>query len=101
MAQVVDLPVTCGACGHEWTESIQLTATLNPADTVTFASGAVSASCPRCGASVTNTTTPVGFVDQRGSLRMPLTILGAVVGVLARSDRDELLALRREVQRLR
>lgn len=67
---------------------------------MTFATGSLAAECPQCGAPLVNpkAATETGVGD---GLRMTVTLFRAAVRDLAARDRDELVALRAELERLR
>lgn len=100
MGQINEVPVACGGCGHTWDTALKRPLTLSPGDSLSFAVGSVEAVCPECGASVSNasTSTETNIEDGR---RFAVIHLGAVIKDLAARDRDELVALRAEVDRLR
>jgi len=100
MVQFDEVPAVCGGCGHTWDILLKRPLTLNPGDSFSFAVRSVEVTCPECGVARTNDN-PLSANGIKDGVRLPVLHLGAVIKDLAARDRDELIGLRSEVERLR
>ena len=100
VGSVDSVPVSCETCSESWEEPLTVALLSSPGDTVTFAAGSVAATCPFCGRLLTNAAATTGSMAYEG-FRVPIMRLTNTIKDLAGRDRNELIALRAELQQAR